>query len=60
MVIWSEVSVFQMPCEPTPVGSVGACDVMCSDVMCISWCDEIVVAVILKGSLERGVLCEQG
>ena len=25
--------VFQMPCDPTPVGSVGACDVMYNDVV---------------------------
>ena len=25
--------VFQMPCGPTPVGSVGACDVMYNDVV---------------------------
>ena len=25
--------VFQMPCDPTPVGSVGACDVICNDVV---------------------------
>ena len=25
--------VFQMPCDPTPAGSVGACDVICNDVV---------------------------
>ena len=27
----SRKQVFQMPCDPTPVGSVGACDVICDD-----------------------------
>ena len=26
-------AIFQMPCDPTPVGSVGACDVMYNDVV---------------------------